>query len=211
MSEYVVELKNATKRFPGVVALRNMQLAVKPGEILGLIGENGAGKSTLIKVLTGVHQADEGQIFVDGVEQHFKDPNESAAAGIACVYQELNIEKLLSITDNIFINKWLKKGNLLDYPTMHKKAKEVMASLGQDVDPTKPAGNFGMGVQQMIEIAKAVEEIFGVKVAKVNTLNMQGKLKRMGARPAGRRPSWKKAMVTLTADSKAIEFFEGMV
>ena len=151
-----VELKNATKRFPGVVALRNMQLAVKPGEILGLIGENGAGKSTLIKVLTGVHQADEGQIFVDGVEQHFKDPNESAAAGIACAYQELNIEKLLSITDNIFINKWIKKGTLLDYPAMHKKAKEVMASLGQDVDPTKPAGNFGMGVQQMIEIAKAV-------------------------------------------------------
>ena len=156
MSEYVVELKNATKRFPGVVALRNMQLAVKPGEILGLIGENGAGKSTLIKVLTGVHQADEGQIFVDGVEQHFKDPNQSAAAGIACVYQELNIEKLLSVTDNIFINKWLKKGGLLDYPTMHKKAKEVMASLGQDIDPTKPAGTFGMGVQQMIEIAKAV-------------------------------------------------------
>lgn len=156
MSEYVVELKNATKRFPGVVALKNMNLAVKPGEILGLIGENGAGKSTLIKVLTGVHQADEGQIFVDGVEQHFKDPNDSAAAGIACVYQELNIEKLLSITDNIFINKWIKKGGLLDYPTMHKKAKEVMLSLGQDVDPTKPAGNFGMGVQQMIEIAKAV-------------------------------------------------------
>ena len=62
-----------------------------------------------------------------------------------------------------------------------------------------------------IEIAKAVEEIFGVKVAKVNTLNMQGKMKRMGARPAGRRASWKKAMVTLTADSKTIEFFEGMV
>ena len=156
MSEYVVELKNATKRFPGVVALKNMNLAVKPGEILGLIGENGAGKSTLIKVLTGVHQADEGQIFVNGVEQHFKDPNDSAAAGIACVYQELNIEKLLSITDNIFINKWIKKGGLLDYATMHKKAKEVMLSLGQDVDPTKPAGNFGMGVQQMIEIAKAV-------------------------------------------------------
>ena len=156
MSEYVVELKNATKRFPGVVALRNMQLAVKPGEILGLIGENGAGKSTLIKVLTGVHQADEGQIFVDGVEQHFKNPNESAAAGIACVYQELNIEKLLSVTDNIFINKWIKKGALLDYPTMHQKAKEVMASLGQDIDPTKAAGTFGMGVQQMIEIAKAV-------------------------------------------------------
>ena len=156
MSEYVVELKNTTKIFPGVVALDKMQLAVKPGEILGLIGENGAGKSTLIKVLTGVHQPDEGEIYVNGERKTFKDPNESAAAGIACVYQELNIEKLLSITDNIFINKWLKKGNLLDYPTMHKKAKEVMASLGQDIDPEKPAGTFGMGVQQMIEIAKAV-------------------------------------------------------
>ncbi len=156
MSEYVVELRNATKRFPGVVALKNMQLAVKPGEILGLIGENGAGKSTLIKVLTGVHKADEGEIYVNGQKMDFKDPNESAAAGIACVYQELNMEKLLSVTDNIFINKWIKKGALLDYDTMHKKAKEVMLSLGQDVDPTQPAGNFGMGVQQMIEIAKAV-------------------------------------------------------
>jgi ribose transport system ATP-binding protein len=157
MSEYVVELKNALKRFPGVVALKNMHLAVKPGEILGLIGENGAGKSTLIKVLTGVHQPDEGQIFVDGKEYKFRNPNESAAAGIACVYQELNIEKLLSITDNIFINKWIKgPGGLLDYNAMHAKAKEVMLSLGQDVDPRKPAGTFGMGVQQMIEIAKAV-------------------------------------------------------
>ena len=157
MSEYVVELKNTTKIFPGVVALDKMQLAVKPGEILGLIGENGAGKSTLIKVLTGVHQPDEGEIYVNGERKTFKDPNESAAAGIACVYQELNIEKLLSITDNIFINKWIKgPGGLLDYKTMHKKAKEVMASLGQDIDPEKPAGTFGMGVQQMIEIAKAV-------------------------------------------------------
>ena len=156
MGEYVVELRNITKRFPGVVALSNMQLAVKPGEIHGLIGENGAGKSTLIKVLTGVHMADEGEIYVNGEKRVFKNPNESAAAGIACVYQELNIEKLLSVTDNIFINKWQKKGMLLDYESMHKKAEEVMKSLGQDVDPRKPAGTLGMGVQQMIEIAKAV-------------------------------------------------------
>ena len=156
MGEYVVELKNVTKRFPGVVALHNMQLAVKPGEIHGLIGENGAGKSTLIKVLTGVHMADEGEIYVHGERKVFKNPNESAAAGIACVYQELNIEKLLSVADNIFINKWTKKGLLLDYEGMHKKAAEVMQSLGQDIDPRKAAGTFGMGVQQMIEIAKAV-------------------------------------------------------
>lgn len=157
MSEYVVELKNCRKTFPGVVALDKMQLNVKPGEILGLIGENGAGKSTLIKVLTGVHKPDSGEIYVNGQLQSFKNPNDSAAAGIACVYQELNIEKLLSVTDNIFINKWIKgPAGLLDYKAMHKKTKEVMASLGQDIDPEKAAGTFGMGVQQMIEIAKAI-------------------------------------------------------
>ena len=144
-SEYIVELNNVTKRFPGVIALHNMHLNVKPGEIHGLIGENGAGKSTLIKVLTGVHQADEGTILVNGEEKKFRSPNDSVASGIACVYQELNIEKLLSITDNIFINKWIKgKNGLLDYKTMNRKAKEVMASLGQDVDPAKAAGTFGL-------------------------------------------------------------------
>lgn len=156
MSDYIVELKGITKRFPGVVALNNMQLAVKHGEVHGLVGENGAGKSTLIKVLTGVHQPDEGEIFVNSEQMRFKNPNESAAAGIACVYQELNIEKLLSITDNIFINKWEKKGFLLDYHSMHEKTTQVMESLGQTVNPRRAAGTMGMGVQQMIEIAKAV-------------------------------------------------------
>jgi ribose transport system ATP-binding protein len=79
------------------------------------------------------------------------------AVGIACVYQELNIEKLLSITDNIFINKWICRPNgLLDYKIMHQRAKNVLLSLGQDIDPQKPAGTFGIGVQQMIEIAKAL-------------------------------------------------------
>lgn len=157
MSEYVVEMRDVTKRFPGVVALSKMHLDVKPGEIHGLIGENGAGKSTLIKTLTGVHQADEGQIFVEGQEMHFKNPNDSTSAGIACVYQELNIEPLMSVTDNIFINKWIKRKNgLLDYPKMHKVAKEVMEGLGMDINPKKMAGSFGMGIQQMIEIAKAI-------------------------------------------------------
>ena len=157
MSEYVVELRDITKTFPGVKALNHMQLNVKPGEIHGLIGENGAGKSTLIKVLTGVHEADEGDVLVNGEIQHFKDPQEAIKAGIACVYQELNMEALLSITDNIFINKWIKgSGGLLDYKKMHAIAKETMLSLGQDIDVTKAAGTFGMGIQQMVEIAKAV-------------------------------------------------------
>ncbi|MCB6366006.1 sugar ABC transporter ATP-binding protein [Intestinibacillus massiliensis] len=157
MSEYIVELRDTTKRFPGVVALRGMHIGIRPGEIHGLIGENGAGKSTLIKVLTGVHRPDEGHILVNGQEVHFRNPNEAKDAGIACVYQELNIVKLLSITDNIFIGRTIeKKSRLLDYKKMHQMAHDVMLSLGQDVDPQKPCGNFGMGVQQMVEIAKAV-------------------------------------------------------
>jgi len=157
MSDYVLELRNATKRFPGVVALRNMDLKLKAGEIHGLIGENGAGKSTLIKILTGVYKADEGEILIDGKPVTIKNPNDAKDLGVACVYQELNIVRLLSVTDNVFINKTVKgKNGLLDYGYMHKKTKEVMASLGQDVDPKKPAGSYGMGIQQMIEIAKAV-------------------------------------------------------
>ena len=158
MGECLVELKNVTKRFPGVVAMRNMSLQIKPGEIHGLIGENGAGKSTLIKVLTGVHIPEEGEIYIDGKKTSFKNPNEATAAGIACVYQELNIVKLLSVTDNIFINKTLKKRNgiFLDYPKMHEKANEVMRSLGQNIEVRKECGTYGMGIQQMVEIAKAV-------------------------------------------------------
>ena len=158
MSNYLVELKGVTKRFPGVVAMRNMSLQIRPGEIHGLIGENGAGKSTLIKVLTGVHIPEEGAIYIEGNKVSFKNPNEAASAGIACVYQELNIVKLLSVTDNIFINKALKKKGspFLEYAKMHEMAHEVMLSLGQDIDVKKECGSYGMGIQQMVEIAKAV-------------------------------------------------------
>lgn len=158
MSEYVVELKNVTKRFPGVVALRDMSIQIKPGEIHGLIGENGAGKSTLIKVLTGVHPADEGDIYVEGEKKIFRNPNDAKENGIACVYQELSIVKLLSITDNIFMGNTVnKKGSpFLDYDYMHKKAAELMESLGQKVDPRKLCGTLGVGVQQMVEIARAI-------------------------------------------------------
>ncbi|OCN00811.1 D-xylose ABC transporter ATP-binding protein [Clostridium sp. W14A] len=158
MSDYVVELKNITKRFPGVMALKNMSLQIKRGEIHGLIGENGAGKSTLIKVLTGVHAADEGEVFIDNEKKGFKNPNDAKTAGITCVYQELSIVKLLSITDNIFMGNTIrKKGSpLLDYTTMHKKAYNLMKSLGQEINPRKICGTLGMGVQQMVEIARAL-------------------------------------------------------
>ena len=128
MSEYVVELKHITKRFPGVVALKDMSIGIRPGEIHGLIGENGAGKSTLIKVLTGVHTPEEGEIFVDGQKVVFKNPVQSREAGIACVYQELNIVKQLPVTDNVFMGRAVKKGLLLDYPRMHAEAEDTGTS-----------------------------------------------------------------------------------
>ncbi|MGL6202662.1 MAG: sugar ABC transporter ATP-binding protein [Lachnospiraceae bacterium] len=156
--EYIVELKNVTKYFPGVIALNNMSLQIKPGEIHGLIGENGAGKSTLIKVLTGVYHPEEGEVFVEGKKQEFKTPNDARQAGIACVYQELNIIKLLSITDNIFMGRSIKnKVGLLDYGQMNQEAHEAMLKLGHDIDVNTACGNLGMGLQQMVEIAKAIQ------------------------------------------------------
>lgn len=158
MSEYVIELKNITKRFPGVVALKNMSLGIKPGEIHGLIGENGAGKSTLIKVLTGVHIPEEGEIYIAGNKMTLRTPVQAREAGVACVYQELNIVKQLSVTDNIFMGRSMKnKLGLLDYPNMHKEAKITLESLGHpEINPKGQSGKLGIGLQQMVEIAKAI-------------------------------------------------------
>ena len=157
MSEYVVELKNITKLFPGVVALKNMSIAIRPGEIHGLIGENGAGKSTLIKVLTGVHMPEEGEIYVDGKKVTFRNPVQSREAGIACVYQELNIVKQLPVVDNVFMGRAVKKGPLLDYPRMRAEAAAALEKLGHpEIDVKMECGKLGVGQQQMVEIAKAV-------------------------------------------------------
>ena len=158
MAEYVVELKHVTKRFPGVVAMRDMHIQIKPGEIHGLIGENGAGKSTLIKVLTGVHVPEEGEIFIDGQKVSFSNPVQAREAGIACVYQELNIVPMLPVVDNVFMGRRVVKSNgLLDYPRMHKEAHEALSVLGHpEVDTHTECGKLGMGLQQMVEIAKAV-------------------------------------------------------
>lgn len=156
MGELIMELKNVTKYFPGVIALNDMSFQVRTGEVHGLIGENGAGKSTLIKVFTGVNQPEKGKIFIDGKEVKLSNPNVSKHYGIGCIYQELNICPDLSITDNLFINYYKKKGFLLDYTYMHKKAKEIMHSLGIDIDPHTLCGKLGIGVQQMVEIGKSI-------------------------------------------------------
>lgn len=157
LGNIIVELKDIRKVFPGVVALDHMSIQLRSGEVHGLIGENGAGKSTLIKTLTGVYKPDEGEIRIHGEPTVFHQPADARQKGIACVYQELNIVKELSITDNMFIGNYVKsKTGLLDYGFMNRKAREIMASMEQDISPTELCGNQGMGQQQMVEIGKAI-------------------------------------------------------
>ncbi|MFV0529457.1 MAG: sugar ABC transporter ATP-binding protein [Lachnospiraceae bacterium] len=151
-----MELKNVTKLFPGVIALKDMSFQVQAGEVHGLVGENGAGKSTLIKVFTGVNQPEKGEIFIDGKPIVLSNPNIAKKNGVGCIYQELNIVQELSITDNLFINFYQKKGVFLDYTYMHKKAAEIMKQLGQDIDPRTLCGTLGIGIQQMVEIGKSI-------------------------------------------------------
>lgn len=158
MKDPVVELRHIVKIFPGVTALDDMSIELRQGEIHGLIGENGAGKSTLIKVLTGMHEPDGGEIYVNGQRVEFHNPEQAREKGIACVYQELNIVPDANIVDNIFLNCYRKKHRFfLDYDFMRKRTAEIMKELGQEVSLSVPCGTLGIGMQQMVEIAKALQ------------------------------------------------------
>ena len=112
MSEYVLELKGITKIFPGVKALNNVQFQLKPGEVHALMGENGAGKSTFIKVITGVHKAEEGEMYLFGEKVDFKGPKDAQEAGIAAVYQHPTSYPHLTVAENIFMGHEIKKNHI---------------------------------------------------------------------------------------------------
>ncbi|MCR5677291.1 MAG: sugar ABC transporter ATP-binding protein [Agathobacter sp.] len=156
MSEYVLELKGITKIFPGVKALNNVQFQLKKGEIHALMGENGAGKSTFIKVITGVHQAEEGEMYLDGTKVDFKGPGYAQAAGIAAVYQHPTSYPDLSVTENIFMNHEIKKGGVLQWKQMSREAQVYLDQLEADFKPTAEMGTLSVAQQQMVEIAKAI-------------------------------------------------------
>ncbi|MGI6168835.1 MAG: sugar ABC transporter ATP-binding protein [Christensenellales bacterium] len=164
MSEVLLEMKNITKRFPGVVALKDVNFSVKKGEIHALVGENGAGKSTLIKVLCGVYPFGnyEGQIMLDGGEKRFHSIKDVELAGIACIHQELNLVPDLSISENIFLNNKPSKYGIVNFNEMFFHAKKLLARIGldnkshQSVHPTELVKNLGIGQKQLVEIAKAL-------------------------------------------------------
>lgn len=154
---FLLEMEGICKAFPGVQALDDVSLTLKPGEILCLVGENGAGKSTLMKVLTGVDQADAGRIFFLGKEIRAKSPQHAQSLGISTVYQEINLCTNLSVAENILLGHEPHKMGRIDWAKMYALAINTLRGLlGIDIDVTQPLDSFTVAIQQMVAIARAL-------------------------------------------------------
>ncbi|MGN1307187.1 MAG: sugar ABC transporter ATP-binding protein [Faecousia sp.] len=158
MSEYAVSMEHINKSFPGVKALDDVQLHLRTGEVMALLGENGAGKSTLMKILSGVYTRDSGEIEIFG-QKIEGDLNTKRAQelGVAIIHQELNMCQHLSVAANMFLGREIVKGGRLDKAEMNRQAREQLGKLGiTDLDPNTIVGELTVGRQQMVEIAKAL-------------------------------------------------------
>ncbi len=157
VGEVILEVKNVSKWFPGVQALDRVSFTLRKGEVHALVGENGAGKSTLMKILSGVHQADEGTIKYKGEVVNFRTVNQSHDAGISIIYQELNLIPHLSVAANIFIGREpLTQYGTLDEKKMNLNASVLLHNLKIDIDPSIALNKLPVSKQQMVEIAKAL-------------------------------------------------------
>ena len=160
MDEYVLEMINITKEFPGVRALENVNFSVKKGEIHALCGENGAGKSTLMKVLSGVYPYGtyRGDIHIKGEIKRFQSIKQSEAAGISIIYQELALVKELDVGENVFLGMLPGKAGVVDWDRLYYETAKLLKELGLDINPHVKIKNLGIGQQQLVEIAKALSK-----------------------------------------------------
>lgn len=154
--KYILEMHHITKKFPGVKALDDVSLYVRPGTVHSLMGENGAGKSTLMKCLFGIYSLDEGEIILDGKRINFESPAEALANHVSMVHQELNQVLDRSVMENLWLGRFPMKGCFVDTNKMYEDTKKIFDELGIDVDPRVKAGSLSVPQRQMIEIAKAV-------------------------------------------------------
>lgn len=151
----VVEMRGISIEFPGVKALDGVDFRLLPGEVHALMGENGAGKSTLIKALTGVYDIDDGTIVVAGTPCTFAGPRQAQEAGISTVYQEVNLCPNLTVGENILLGREPRRWGRIDYRTLNRRARELLAELELDIDPRSQLGSHPIAIQQLVAIARA--------------------------------------------------------
>lgn len=152
----ILELEHVSKLFPGVVALDDVSIDFRAGEIHALVGENGAGKSTMIKTLTGYHKPTKGIIRYEGKEYSGFTPGSAKEVGIGVIYQELNMVNHLTVAENIFLSALPKKGILLDKKEMERKTQKLLEEMELPISPKALVGDLTIGYQQMVELAKAL-------------------------------------------------------
>lgn len=157
MTKSLLEMKNIHKKFPGVYALRGVDLRLNAGEVLAIVGENGAGKSTLINILGGIHKRNEGSVFIDGREVEIQNVLEARNAGISIIHQELCLVPYLSVAENIFLNREpVRKAGFIDFKKIYHDAQVFIDGLGLPIRSDEKVARISIAQQQMVEIVKAV-------------------------------------------------------
>jgi ribose transport system ATP-binding protein len=152
----LLAMRGVVKTFGGVQALRGVDFDLQPGEVHALLGENGAGKSTLMNILSGVVEPDQGEILIDGEPARFNDPRAAQAAGVATIFQELDLVPSLDVTANLFLGRELTRAGVLDRAAMRREAKSRLEAIGFDMDVDQPVGELSVGRRQIVAIAKAL-------------------------------------------------------
>jgi ribose transport system ATP-binding protein len=152
----LLEVRNLTRRFPGVMALDEVNFDVVRSEVHALVGENGAGKSTLINILAGVLQPSEGRILIDGAPVLFFDPLGSQRCGISVIFQEFSLLPHLSVAENVFVTREPRRGPLIDWETMNRNTAKILHTLNLDIEPSTLVSKLSVSQQQLVEIARAL-------------------------------------------------------
>ena len=159
MSEYILQMKGMRKEFPGVIALDDVKLDVRPGTVHALMGENGAGKSTLVKTLFGIYDRDQGTVVYKGEEVEFHSAKEGIDAGISMIHQELNPVRMMTVGENIFLGRYpTTKFGLIDHAKMYSDTQVLLDEVGLNIDPKTHLNDLTVSQMQSVEIAKAVSQ-----------------------------------------------------
>jgi len=149
-----LEMRQITKRFPGVLALDRVDFSAERGEVHAIVGQNGAGKSTLMKILGGAYSDYEGEILLDGKPVSIRSPKDALTAGIAVIYQELNLVPDMTVAENIFLGREPTKWGFVDFRRMREEAVKALAALDKTIDPDAKVRELPVGKQQLVEMPK---------------------------------------------------------